>query len=174
MKQSIVNFFLFLTCTFFHGCFNGESTGEIPPVSDFDLIRYMGKWYEIARYPHSFEQDLTHVSAEYSLNSDKTVTVINRGMKHGKPVIIRGIAKMNGPAEKGNLKVSFFRPFYGEYKIIFFNPERTVAVVTSSTKNYLWILAREKEIPREQMQKILTFLKMKGFPTDKLIMVAQK
>ena len=116
---------------------------------------------------------MTNVSAEYSLNTDNTVTVINRGMKHGTTVVIRGIAKMNGPADKGNLKVSFFRPFYGEYKIIYFNPERTAAVVTSSSKKYLWILAREKNIPENQFREIIHFIEKNGFSEKKLIIVDQ-
>ena len=157
---------------FLSACFNGESTKDIPAVTNFDLKKYMGIWYEIARYPHSFEKDLSHVSAEYVLQKNQTVAVINRGRKNGREKVIRGIAK----AEKkhcGELKVSFFRPFYGKYRIIYLNEKDAVAIVTSSSKKYLWVLARKKEIPEEMFREAVRFIESKGFRKDLLIRVDQ-
>ena len=159
---------------FLPACFNKNSTEGIPPVSGFNLKKYMGTWYEIARYPHSFEKGLTHVSAEYILKPDNTVEVINRGWKNGTPKTIRGIAKKTGPADSGEMKVSFFRPFYGVYKIIYLNREYSLAAVTSSNKDFLWILARKREISQTEYNALIKFLSDYGFQEDRLILVNQK
>jgi apolipoprotein D and lipocalin family protein len=94
---------------------------NIEPVADFELDKYMGKWYEIARLDHSFERDLEQVTATYSIKSDGTVSVANRGLsskrKEWKDAV--GKAKFEGDSSVGYLKVSFFGPFYGSY--VFFD-----------------------------------------------------
>lgn len=156
------------------GCVSEKRSDDLPAVRPFDLQRYMGKWYEIARYPHSFEKGLSHVSATYSLQSDGRVQVLNRGIKgNGKEKIIKGVAVASHPAGSGELKVSFFRPFYGAYRIIYLSPEYDFAIVTSSTKDYLWLLSRKKEINAEQKDFFLNWIREHGFSSVPLIWVEQ-
>lgn len=149
------------------GC--AASTREIPAVKDFDLERYLGSWYEIARLPHRFERGMDFVRAEYTLDGD-AVKVVNSGIRDGEPRRIVGRAEFKDPKAKrvGELRVSFFRPFYGDYRIIELDPEYRVAVVTGATKDYLWILSREPEMPSSQLAEILDRLEKLGFATDKL------
>ena len=98
---------LFLT-----GCISEKRTDDLPSVGSFDLRRYMGKWYEIARYPHAFEKGLSHVTATYTLLPDGNVQVLNRGIRrNGKEKVIKGTAVAGFPSGTGELKVSFYRPF---------------------------------------------------------------
>ena len=139
------------------GCSSrAESTKNIPPVKNFDLPRYMGKWYEVARLPHAFEQGVTDACAEYTLLSDGTVKVVNSGVRRGKIVSVAGTARPTGIP--GELEVSFFRPFYGLYKIIYLNKDYTLAIVTSSTRDYVWILARKPVIDSAELAAALDLL----------------
>ncbi|MEF8690712.1 UNVERIFIED_CONTAM: lipocalin family protein, partial [Comamonas sp. A-3] len=90
------------------------------PVTGFDAKRYMGTWYELARIDHSFEKDLTQVSASYSLNDDGSVAVLNRGFDSVKQKWreAEGKARFLGSPDVGALKVSFFGPFYGGYNVV--------------------------------------------------------
>ena len=145
------------------------STSEIAAVQELDVPRYMGRWYEIARLPQSFERDISHVSANYTLEENGTVQVINRGMKNGKVKEIAGIAKFKNPGkfpQEGELLVSFFRPFYFDYRIIELAPDYSYAVVTGSRKDTLWILARKPEMETEQLFLILSWLQALGFETE--------
>ena len=145
---------------------NSKSTSNIPPVKNFDLQRYMGKWYEVARLPHSFERDVTNAQAEYTLQTDGTVTVVNSGVRHNKPVSVTGTARPT--FIPGELEVSFFRPFYGLYKIIYLNKDYTLAIVTSSNRNYVWILARTPVISRDELALVLNMLAQWNFAVDLL------
>lgn len=155
-------------CALFAGCRGTGSTGEFEPVSGFEVEKYMGQWYEIARIPHWFEKELNNVTAFYKLERDGLVLVENRGFKpNGSVKVAKGYAYQpeNGI---GILKVSFFRPFYGEYKIIYLEEDYSAAIVTSSTKDYLWILSRTPEMSEVQKQRYLEFLRLRGFPLEKL------
>lgn len=157
------------------GCSIKNRTDHIPAVSDFDLPRYMGTWYEIARYPHSFERGLSHVSATYFLLPDGSVRVLNQGISaDGTERLIEGIVVAGEPAGSGNLKVSFFRPFYGAYRIIYLSPEYDLAIVTSSTKEYLWLLSRFREISPEQRDFFLKKITDFGFSSEKVVFVDQR
>ena len=110
------------------------------PVKSFDLSRYLGTWYEIARFDHSFERGMENVTAEYSLKDDGTVKVLNSGLKKGKPKVAEGKARQPDP--KGNpahLEVSFFLFFYSDYNILMLDDLYHVALVGSSSPDYLWI-----------------------------------
>ncbi|MBE6404643.1 MAG: lipocalin [Lentisphaerae bacterium] len=149
-------------------------TDEIPAVSNFELPRYMGTWYEIARYPHSFEKGLHYVTADYSVRSDGKIRVLNRGVNEkGKVRVAEGVAVPNGKPGTGELKVSFFRPFYGAYRVIYLSPDYDLAIVTSSTKDYLWILSRRKQLTEKEKTLCLEKLAEWGFDPAKLIMVDQ-
>ncbi|MBQ7402711.1 MAG: lipocalin family protein [Lentisphaeria bacterium] len=158
----------------FCGCERENGTGGIPAVTPFDLKRYMGTWYEIARNPHRFEKGLSHVSAVYTLNSDGTVSVLNRGIReNGTESVIRGIAKACPPSGSGELKVSFFRPFYGAYRVIWLSPDYRLAIVTSSTKDYLWVLCRDRRISAEEREFVLHWLREHGFSVSQLEWIEQ-
>ena len=121
----------------------------VKPVGEFELDRYLGKWYEIARLDHSFERGLEKVTAEYSLRDDGGVKVINRGYsaRKGEWKEAEGKAFLVEDASTGYLKVSFFGPFYGSYVI--FELERAgyqYAFVSGPDESYLWLLARTPQV----------------------------
>lgn len=147
------------------------STEGIPSVQGLDIPRYMGKWYEIARMPHSFERNMDYVTADYTLNEDNTVRVVNRGKRDGKFSQAEGIAKLkykDAYPAAGEFRVSFFRPFYGDYRIIDLAPDYSHAVVTSGTMDYLWILSRTPQLPQERLSAILEQLRSRGFDIGRL------
>ena len=147
------------------------STSDIPAVKNFELDRYLGNWYEIARLPHRFERDMDFVRAEYSFNPDGSVKVVNSGIRDGeaRTAVGRAVLKDPGAASPtGELRVSFFRPFYADYRIIELDPEYRYAVVTGSTRDYLWILSRESGMAKPQLAAILDRLKKLGFAVEKL------
>ena len=146
------------------GC---ASTSDIPAVTGFELKRYLGTWYEIARLPHRFERGLDYVRAEYTLEPDGSVKVVNSGIRDGEARSVVGHAEAKDPT-KGELRVSFFRPFYGDYRIIELDPEYRYAVVTGSTRNYLWILSREPRMDKAQLAGILERLGKLGFALEEL------
>lgn len=158
-----------LLAAFAAGC--SPSTRDIPAVRNFDADRYMGEWYEIARLPHRFERDMDFVRAEYSPNPDGTIKVVNRGVRHGESHSTIGKARAKDAARKpaaGELEVSFFGPFYSDYRIIELDPEYRYAVVTGSTRDYLWILSRSPQLPRERLDAILAQLEKLDFDIEKL------
>ena len=150
--------------------------GENATVGRLDLNRYMGKWYEIARFDHSFERGLVGVSAEYSFRKDGKIRVINSGYKDslgGERKRAEGKAKQPDPAEPGKLKVSFFLFFYGDYYVLELDQEYRWALIGSPTKKYLWILSRTPHLPQEVLNGILELARKHGYNTEKLIFVEQ-
>ena len=148
------------------------------PVKNFELNRYLGTWYEIARFPHSFEKGLTGVTATYSLRNDGKIRVINSGYKgslNGKFKTIEGKAKVANNAGEGHLKVSFFLFFYADYYILELDTVNyEYALVGSSSPKYLWILCRYPEMPEEIYVKLVEQAKKRGYATENLIKVEQK
>ena len=141
------------------------------PVKALELGRYLGDWYEIARYDHSFERGLSHAKANYRLNDDGTVTVTNSGLKDGKVKTSVGKAKLTDTV--GLLRVSFFGPFYSDYRVMMLSEDYNYALVGSGSSRYLWILSRFPEVPEDILNQILTEAARRGYPTDKLIWVEQ-
>ena len=143
-------------------------------VTHLDIHRYMGKWYEIARYDHSFEKGMTHVYTEYSLEKDGKIKVINRGIKDGKAKKITGKAKQPDPKEyPGRLKVSFFLWFYSDYYILDLDKDYQYAIVGSSSDKYLWILSRTPEMSETRLKNILQKIIQRGYDVSKLVFVEQ-
>ena len=139
-------------------------------VKELDILRYMGKWYEIARYDHSFEKGMTHVMTEYSMEKNGKIRVVNQG----KPKSIVGKGKQPDPKEyPGRLKVSFFLWFYADYYILELDEDYQYALIGSSSDNYLWILSRTPELEKVTLEKCLTNLKNRGYDTSKLIFIEQ-
>jgi apolipoprotein D and lipocalin family protein len=145
-------------------------------VSGFDLNRYLGTWYEIARLDHSFERGLSNVTANYSLREDGGVKVTNRGYdaEKGEWDETEGKAYFLGDEDVGQLKVSFFGPFYGGYNVIELDrDEYQYSLVAGPDRSYLWILARTPELDDAILQRLVATARELGFPTDELIMVEQ-
>ena len=149
----------------------------IMPVDNFDLDRYLGDWYEIARLDHRFERGLSQVSATYSKRSDGGVEVVNRGFsdKEGKWKEAKGRAYFIGEPDVARLKVTFFWPFYGGYNVIELDHENyDYALICGPSREYLWILARSRQLDAEILQHLVTTAKRLGFDTSKLIHVDQQ
>lgn len=159
----------FLLCILLAGCNGARSTDHLVPVKAFDAVRYMGHWYEQARLPHSFEKDLHNVSAYYALKKDGSISVKNRGILPDGTVKTAYATAYQPTRGTGLLRVSFFRPFYGDYKIIFLENDYSAAIVTSSTMDYLWILSRSKELSARKKKQYTDFIRQCGFPLEKLI-----
>ena len=141
-------------------------------VRGFDVQRYLGKWYEIARLDHSFERGLSRVTAEYSLRDDGDIRVINRGYdaSKGKWDQAEGKAKFVSGPDTGALKVSFFGPFYGAYNIIELDQENyRYALVVGPDTSYLWILARSPELEPAVLESLLEAAREIGVDTSELI-----
>ena len=148
----------------------------VEPIDDFDLKRYLGKWYEIARLDHSFERGLSQVTAEYSLRDDGGVRVLNRGFnpKNAQWQDAEGKAYFVGAPNVGHLKVSFFGPFYGSYIIFELDGDYRYSMVSGPDRSYLWLLSRTPTVSDEIRQRFLKRAGELGFDTDALIFVEQK
>ncbi len=145
---------------------------DIEPVDGFELNKYLGKWYEIARLDHSFERGLGNVTAEYFLRDDGGVKVINKGFltTENKWKEAEGKAYFFRNQQEGYLKVSFFGPFYGAYIVFELDKEAyQYAFVTSYDKSYLWLLARTPAVSDELINRFVQKSQNLGFETDKLI-----
>ena len=148
----------------------------VTPVKDFELNRYLGKWYEVARLDHSFERGLEQVSAEYSLYPNGNVKVVNRGYSTAKKEWSEAVgkAKFVQDPNTGYLKVSFFGPFYGSYVVFDLDKEGyEYAFVSGPDLSYLWLLSRNKTVTPEVKASFLKQAEAIGFDTSKLIFVKQ-
>jgi apolipoprotein D and lipocalin family protein len=148
---------------------------SITPVSNFDLQRYLGKWYEIARLDHSFERGLQRVTAEYALRDDGGISVLNRGYSanDGEWKQAQGKAYPVGDVAQGYLKVSFFGPFYGSYVIFELDPEYRHAFVSGPNRSYLWLLSRTPRVEPAVVERFVDEARRLGFDTDELVFVEQ-
>lgn len=143
-------------------------------ISDFDLGRYLGTWYEIARFDHSFERGMDNVMAEYTLREDGMVDVKNSGWKDGKYKVAEGKARQPDPAgDPAHLEVSFFLFFYSDYNILMLDKDYQYALVGSKSPKYLWILSRTPELSDAVLDKILEEASGSGYNIDNLIWVDQ-
>tara|TARA_R110001599_G_scaffold103352_5_gene262934 strand:- start:57560 stop:58093 length:534 start_codon:yes stop_codon:yes gene_type:complete len=168
MKKLLSSFSLLLV-----GCMGMPET--VAPVQNFELDQFLGKWYEVARLDHSFERGLSEVSAEYSLQKDGSVKVLNRGYKRedNKWKSAIGKASFAEGADQGYLKVSFFGPFYSSYVVFDLGENYQHAFVSGANTNYLWLLSRTPEISPVLRDQFLNMAKERGFDTNAVIWVAQ-
>ena len=146
---------------------------QVQPVNNFQLERYLGTWYEIARLDHSFERGLSHVSANYSLLPNGQVRVLNRGYSEQKKTWkqAEGKASFVQTPDIGHLKVSFFGPFYSSYVITDLDDAYQYALISGYNHSYLWILARQPQIPDAVKQRLIAKAQSLGFDTHQLIFV---
>ena len=140
-------------------------------VKSVDLNRYLGSWYEIAKYDHYFERDLDYAMARYTLRDDGKIDVLNTGIKDGRAKDAKGIAKTTDVP--GLLRVSFFGPFFGDYRIMMLDEDYQYVLVGGSTDKYLWILSRTPQLDDATLSLILAEADRRGYDTSKLIWVKQ-
>lgn len=148
----------------------------IQPVANFELDKYLGTWYEIARLDHSFERGMNQVTATYSLKDDGGVKVINRGFSETEKQWrqAEGKAYFVDDINEGYLKVSFFGPFYGSYVIFELEQQNyQYAFISGPNLDYLWLLSRTLTVPQAVIDKFVAMSDARGFETDKLIFVKQ-
>ena len=163
-------------CFMLSACSNGKSI-DTKTVSTLDVKRYMGTWYEIARFQHSFEKDLVGVTATYKLRDDGKIRVLNSGWKgtlDGEYDAADGVAKIPDLSDPGKLKVSFFLFFYSDYYILELDTVNyQYALIGGSDPDYLWILGRQPQMKPEIYQKLVNEAKLRGYDTTKLYKVPQ-
>jgi len=144
-------------------------------VKPFDSKKYLGDWYEIARLDFRFEKIFNNTTANYSLNPDGSIKVINRGYnyktKEWKQAI--GKAKFVADTTEAKLKVSFFGPFYAGYNVLAIDAEYKYALIAGKNLNYLWLLSRERTMPESVKQNYLQKAKDLGYNISELIWVEQ-
>ncbi len=169
MKKRMI--FVAIVGAILAGCVSGPNVDN-SPVALLDLNRYLGEWYEIARFDHSFERGIEQAKAVYTLNEDGTITVENSGIKDGKPKTAIGKGKRT--KEPALLRVSFFGPFYADYRVMKIDAAYTYALVGSGGAGYLWILSRTKVLPAAAKRELLDEAKRRGYDTGKLIWVRQR
>lgn len=167
MKKS---FFMALAAMFFSACDATEIDNST--VKAVDLNRYLGSWYEIAKYDHVFERGLDYAMANYTLREDGKIDVLNTGIKDGRAKDAKGIAKTTNIP--GLLKVSFFGPFYSDYRIMMLDTNYQYVLVGGSNDKYLWILSRTPQLDEATKALILAEADKRGYDTSKLIWVKQQ
>lgn len=165
--KKMINFSVLLCLLM--GC--SKLTVDNAVVKDFDLNRFLGSWYEIARFDHRFERGMEQTKANYTLREDGKVDVLNTGIKNGKPSEAKGVAKLTDTPSL--LRVSFWGPFYSDYRILLLDNDYQYALIGSGSDDYLWILSRTPQISDETKDLILAEAQRRGYDTDKLIWVKQ-
>lgn len=163
----IIVILITIFCAFF-AC-RSTLTVDNSTVNTLDLYRYMGKWYEIARYDHSFERDMTHCMTTYTLRDNGTILVTNKGKKNGKWKTSTGKAKLT--KDPGVLRVSFFGPFYSDYRVLMLAPDYSYALVGGSSDDYLWILSRTPQLKQDSRNLIVSEIQRRGYDAQSLIWV---
>lgn len=160
------------------GCAQNSNFKKQSTVKDLDIERFMGTWYEIARFPHRFEKNLVGVTANYTLLPNNKIKVLNQGYLHQLDGTLKqavGKGKMPNPAEPGKLKVSFFLFFYADYFVLELDEkEYQYALIGSSSPKYLWILSRKSSLDDTIYQKLIDSAKKRGYATENLYKVPQK
>ena len=137
-----------------------------------DPARFLGSWYEVARFDHFFERGMTHTKANYVIRDDGKIDVINTGIKNGKPKTAKGIAKLTDTPAL--LRVSFFGPFYSDYRIMLLDADYQYMLIGSGSDGYLWILSRTPRLSEEAKTELLSEARRRGYDTDRLIWVKQE
>ncbi len=155
------------------GCSSTQPPEGITPVTPFDLARYEGRWYEVARLDHSFERGMTDVSATYQRQADGSVRVLNRGFDTAKNDWrqAEGKAKFTGDTNTASLKVSFFGPFYGGYHVAALDADYQWALVVGPDRSYCWILSRTKVLTPAARDQLTARAQALGIDTQAFIWV---
>lgn len=179
MKYQLYTIIAAFLVSLLPGCGTDEAFVKgLPRISSFDPQKYMGTWYEVARFQHSFEKDVIRTTANYTLRADGTVSVVNAGVDindTSKKKEARAVAHLVKGGTPGYLRVSFFRPFYGDYRIIALDEKNyQYALVTSSSRDYLWILSRTKTMDPALYASLVETAGRAGLDVTKLYRVPQE
>lgn len=167
MKKNV----LFALMTLVLTACGGQLTVDNSVVDSLDLNRYLGDWYEIARFDHSFEQGMDFCKANYTLREDGKIDVLNTGIKDGEPEEAEGIGKLTDTPAL--LRVSFFGPFYSDYRVMMLDSAYQYALIGSGSDDYLWILSRTPKLEDDVKATIIAEAKRRRYDTEKLIWVKQ-
>lgn len=164
-------FVIILTAIFLTAVFACSTPTKVDnsTVKTLDLNRYMGRWYEIARFDHRFERDMQQVTTIYAIQKNGRVKVINQGIKNGKWSTSEGKGKLT--TTPGLLRVSFFGPFYSDYRVMMLAPDYSYALVGGESNKYLWILSRSPKVTPAILDTIVNEARLRGYDTSKLIWV---
>ena len=154
----------------FFAC-SSKLTVDNSAVKSLELNLYLGKWYEVARMDHRFERGMEYCTAVYTLEENGKIGVTNRGMKNGKWKTSLGKAKVTD--EPGVLRVSFFGPFYSDYRVLMLAPDYSYALVGGNGDGYLWILSRTPQLLPDVHDLMIREAQRRGYKTENLIWVKQ-
>ena len=148
----------------------------IEPINDFNLNKYLGTWYEIARIENSFEEGLTNVTATYSLRKDGKVKVVNKGydIEDEEWDEADGYAEFATKPHVAHLEVTFFWPFYADYVVFEIDPDYQYAFVTSDSNEYLWLLAKTPQVSQTVIERFMRVAREKNFKIEELVFVPQE
>jgi apolipoprotein D and lipocalin family protein len=174
-EEKMRKIFLALLSLILAGCHGYPKA--VTPVKYFDIGRYLGKWYEIARLDHSFERGLEQVTAEYTLQDNGQVKVVNRGFSRSTNEWKEAVGKayFSRETDEGYLKVSFFGPFYSSYVVFELDRENyQYAFISGPNESYLWLLSRTPSVDKDVMALFVKTADEMGFNTEELIYVQQK
>ena len=163
-------FLMALSAMLFAGCESAKVDNST--VKSVDLNRYLGNWYEIARFDHSFERGMEYAMAHYTMRDDGKIDVLNTGIKDGRAEDAKGIAKTTN--QPGLLRVSFFGPFFSDYRIMMLDENYQYVLVGGSTNRFLWILSRTPQLDEATLSLILAEADRRGYDTTRLLWVKQK
>jgi apolipoprotein D and lipocalin family protein len=169
-------YFLIALSFVFNACSGKNSMTDKTVVKELDIERFLGKWYEISRFDHSFERGLVGVTAFYSFREDGKLKVVNSGYKgtlKGPKSEAIGKAKIPDPKKPSKLKVSFFWIFYADYFVLELDDQYQWAIIGSSSDNYLWILSRTPQLDESLYNDLLHRITNRGYDVSKLIRVEQ-
>lgn len=162
-KNALLILLLCMVC----GC--TKLTVDNSVIDSLDVNRYLGEWYEIARYDHRFERGMENTRAIYSMRDDGMIDVINTGVKDGERKESKGKAKLTDTPAL--LRVSFFGPFYSDYRVMMLDADYQYALIGSGSDDYLWILSRKPLLPDTVKQQVIKEAQRRGYDISKLIWV---
>lgn len=165
-----MNFIAIIMCMFV-SCTTSQKVNN-ETVSSLDLRKYLGGWYEIARFDHYFERGMEQTKTFYELRDEGKVTVSNFGVKDGELKAKYGVAKTTG--NPALLRVSFFGPFYADYRVLYVDTAYQYALVGGGNSNYLWILSRTPRLEERAKNVLLSEASIRGYDISKLIWVDQR
>lgn len=148
----------------------------VEAVKGFDVDKYLGQWYEIARFDFRWEKDLSMVTATYSKNDDGTIRVDNKGYNVIKDKWENSIgkAKFVGDPDVGMLKVSFFGPFYAGYNVVALDKDYRYVLVMGRNLDYLWLMSREKTMPKKVIDAYLEKASAAGYDLSRIVWTVQE
>lgn len=181
MRSSLViaSAALALAACVFAGCSSlPRGLKPLDTVPALDASRYLGRWYEIARFQHGFERDIVGATAEYSLRPDGKIAVVNSGFKKtldGKYAEVKAVARIPDPSRSSRLRVKFFGLFEADYLVFGLDAENySWALVGSDRRDYVWLLSRTPEIDGELLARMKAIAVAQGYELSGLYMVPQK